>query len=420
MHLLIRIGLSLLILAAGWRVVQQLRAAEVARQPTLEGLQEAVRLDPEGAGYHFRLGVAHRDVPELQDLTRARGYFERAIELNPYNWRYRRELAQLYELSGLISEAEAAYLAALELSPRSGNYRWRLANFYLRHRSLKEALPQIELALAADDDLLEAALELLLQAGASGEQIDRVWPADRDARWRLLTFLCRRQAALGEAVGQGFMRELWGGLLAGDEPMSIADGQIYVERLMRDGRFPEARARWIELTNRNGVVDARFERGQNRIWNGDFETDFTQMVLGWRVRDAEGYAVSRSVGEGSDGSAALRIAFDGSQNVSSIGVEQRVIVEPGRTYRLSLRVRSQDLSTDQGVYFQVLDGPVRRQLVATEPMLGSMPWTRYSSTFVANNPWINLVLRRNSSLRFDNRIDGVLWIDSVSLEAVGS
>ncbi len=420
-RVLISIVLPLLILAAGWRVLQQFRAAQIARhRPTPEGLLEAIRLDPDGPGYHFRLGVAYRDVPELRNPGQAKGYLEAAVALNPYNWRYQRELAQLYELSGQIREAEDAFLRAVEWSPRSGSYRWRLANFYLRNRSLDKAVPQLELALAADRRLLEPALGLLLKAGASYQLVDRVWPDDHEARRGLLRLLCQRQPTPGEPPSRGFLRQLWDRLLAGTEPTPLADGQVYLERLMKDHRFGEARARWIELANSNRLSDARFERAQNLIWNGDFEMPFAQTGLGWRVRDANGYSATQTEGEGLGGSGSLRIAFDGSLNLGFKGVQQRVIVDPGRSYRLAFRARTEDLSTDQGVFFQVQDGSSRRQLLATQQLLGSMPWTSYDSTFMADSSWIWVLLRRKPSLRFDNRLGGVLWLDSVVLEVVNS
>ncbi len=430
-RLLISIVLPLLIIAAGWRVLQQYRAARLARnQSTLEGLRKAVRLDPDGPDYHFRLGVAHRDLPELQNPRKAKTYLETAVALNPYNWRYRRELAQLYELSGQTRDAEQAFLMAVELSPRSGGYRWRLANFYLRHRAIDKAVPQLELALAADRGLLEPTLGLLLRAGGSYRQIDRVWPEDQQARLRLLRLVCQREPPSGEsprrlAGGAGspredFLQELWHGLLASAEPVPLADGQVYIERLLAEHRFEEARVRWIELTGNNGISDTRFELGHNLIWNGDFERHITQTGFGWKVRNADGYTAILAEGEGFDGSRSLRITFDGSRNLSFSGLRQRVIVDSGRPCRLSLRARTQDLSTDQGVFFEVQDGPSRGRLLTTKRLLGSTPWTIYSSVFVPESPWVHVLLSRETSLRFDNRLSGVLWIDSVKLEAASS
>ncbi len=429
-RLLIRIVLPLLIVAAGWRVLQQFRAAQIARnQPTTEGLRKAIQLDPEGSGYYFLLGIAHRDLPELQNPHKARAHLENAVALNPYNWRYQRELAQLYELSGETRDAEEAFLRAVELSPKSGIYRWRLANFYLRNLSLDKAVPHLEQALAADRGLLEPAFGLLLGAGGSYRQIDRVWPKDQEARRLLLRLVCLRQPSPGEPPRRGasamsssedFPRQLWDRLLAGREPVPLADGQVYIDLLLKERRFEEARLRWIEITSNNGIPDTQFELGHNLIWNGDFERPITQTGFGWKVRDADGYTAALVKGEGFDGSGSLRITFDGSRNMSLSGIQQRVFVEPGRPYRLSFRARTQNLSTDQGVFFEVQDGPSRGQIPTARRLLGSTPWTNYSSAIVPQSPWIHVLLRRDTSLRFDNRLHGVLWIDSVRLELSSS
>ena len=419
-RLLIRIVLPLLILAAGWRALQQFRAAQIARAPsTVNDLRQAVQLDPEGPDYHFRLGLAYRDLPELQDPVQAQAHLESAATLNPYSWRYQRELAQLYELSGDIDRAGQAFRQAVELSPSNGAYRWRLANFYLRHRTIDEAIPQLELAVGNDRQLLEPALELLLAAGGSYQQIDRVWPTDQEARRRLLRLISQRTQSPQKppiAGTEDFLLELWRRLLADAEPLPIADGQVYIERLIQQRRFEEARARWVELTDKNGMPDRQFRLSHNLIWNGDFESSITQAGLGWVIHDDQGYTATLAADEGFDHSTSLRITFDGSQNMNLSRVQQRVVVEPGQSYRLSFRGRAQDLSTDQGVFFEVQDGPSRKILLATERFLGSMPWTTYASTFVSPNPWIHIQLRRVPSSRFDNRMSGVLWIDSVRLE----
>ncbi len=409
--------LPILILAAGWRVQRQLRAELIARPPaTADDLRWALRLDPDNPSPHFRLGIAHRDLPELQDFETSRGHLETAAALNPYSWRYQRELAQLYELSGLPGDAEQAFLRALELSPRNGAYRWRLASFYLRQRSIDRAVDQLELALAADRKLLEPTLSLLLGAGGSYRQLDRVWPPDPAARRLLLTLLCRRPLT---PAGTDFRQQLWADLIAADEAVPLADGLIYIERLVEERRYDQARAGWIELQGSLGLPDRDFETGRNRIWNGHFETRLAQAGFGWTVHAGEGYAAVLAAGEGLDGSQALRVRFDGSRNVDFSGVSQRVPVDPGRSYRLSFHARAENLSTDQGIYFAIRDGPTGRPLAATERLLGTVSWTSYSTALVAAGPWLQIRLRREPSLRFDNRLSGVLWIDSVRLEAVG-
>ncbi|MEO8132275.1 MAG: hypothetical protein ABI822_34580, partial [Bryobacteraceae bacterium] len=58
-----------------------------------------------------------------------------------------------------------------------------------------------------------------------------------------------------------------------------------------------------------------------------------------------------------------------------------------------------------------------RLTVKTEPLLGTADWRELSAAFCAE-PKTNLValsLVRQPSLKFDSKIKGTLWLDSVSL-----
>ncbi len=430
--------LPLLMAAAGWRVLQQFNAAQAARPSTPEGLAAALRWDSQEPGYPFRLGVMYRDAPELRDLEKARTYLEKAIELNPYNWRYQRELAQLYELAGLQPEAEAAFVKAVNMNPLSGSYRWRLANFYLRSGSLDRALPHVKTALAADRQLLSATPGLLLKAGASFEQVDQLWPDD-PAAWReMLRVLSRPQTGSMEDSALSYLETVWSRLLEGAEPLTFADGMVYIQRLIADEHFEDARQRWIELSRSHGVVDGRFESEDTYVWNGGFESPLTRTGLGWQVPAVKGLTASLAESRGFEGStatpfegsaatpfegsAALRIEFDGSQNLSFLGAQQQIVVVPGRTYQLSCYLRSEDLRGGQGAYIEVVDGGSGHIVLATEPVLGSTPWKAYSGSFqvTKDTHWVLLRFSRRPSLRFDNLFRGVLWIDKVSLESVNS
>ena len=184
--------LVLALFAAGWRVWPRFEAARgFHADPGLPSLEEASRRAPDDSSYHFRLGVIRRDLPEAIDLEAARVHLEKAVELNPYSWRFRRELGLLHELAGRTAEAEASYAEAVRLNPGSADYRWRMANFQTRAGSLEKAVPHFRLALDADPRLRPGALRLLLGSGASLEVIEAAWPESLEAREDLLRLLCQ-------------------------------------------------------------------------------------------------------------------------------------------------------------------------------------------------------------------------------------
>ena len=112
------------------------------------------------------------------------------------------------------------------------------------------------------------------------------------------------------------------------------------------------------------------------------------------------------------------VMFDGTQNVSNIGVGQTVFLKPGR-YRFEAHVRARDISTDEGVAFRVANEEAANRLsFTTKPVLGSTDWTLVEHPFTvppAGAGLVNVQLVRTPSLRFDNLIRGTLWIDQVSI-----
>ena len=195
---LVRTLLSLLFLGAGWEVYYQWRALEISISASeLQDLHEAIRSDPEAPDYYFQLGLIHRDEPEHLDLSASRNYLEKALALNPHNWRYWLEAARCYEFSSLPAEAENAYLKAVSLNPRSAAYRWRLANFYLRSRKLPEALEQLNLTIDLDSSYRLPTLALLWKAEFESGQIETIWPGDLESQLILLSYLVTESAQEG-------------------------------------------------------------------------------------------------------------------------------------------------------------------------------------------------------------------------------
>lgn len=412
-----RVGFLALALLAGWTVFPHQRAAALGQEgASLESLQAAHHWNPDDPLVHYRLGIAYRDLPQHQDLERARQHLERAVELNPYAWTYRRQLAVLYELSGHDDDARATYQEATRLNPRSASHRWRLANFELRQGDLDAAAEEIGRALALDPSLARPGLSLLVKAGVDGRRIERTWPRDFDSRRRLL-HLATNHASVGALPdAEPLLGSLWRELLAASEPLSVEDGALYVRHLLSGPSPHQAQRAWIELTERNGLADPDYRSGTNLVWNGDFERPLTGDGLGWRVRQADGFEAERAE---DGGSTVLRLVFDGTTNLAFEHLEQRVVAPSAGPYRLEARVRAEEISTDQGLALDVWDGGGRRLLV-TEVFTGTTPWQTVAGTLSvpADDPRVTLRLRRQRSLRIDNKLRGSFWIDDVRLTPV--
>ena len=324
----VRLVTVLLLLLAGWRVFCQLAALEISRlYPSVEGFEQAVRWDPQGPEYHYRLGLIHRDNPEHRDLELSNRYLERATQLSPYTWWYWLELGKSYGVGAESARAERAYLRAVELNPRDPEYRWALANFYLREGRLDEVLPQFEQTLNLDrTDYIEATLALLWKAGFSADDVLGVWPKDKQALLVLTRFLVeqsRLQPSVSTSQLTSLIDERWNELLDSSDHPTLVEGEFYIRYLMENKRFPAARRAWLRLNGRNASEGA--------IWNGTFGLPLSGRVLGWH-RDTS--RITRN-----EESKVLRIEFDGAENISFNGLQQIAVVEPGEKYEFLFRGR---------------------------------------------------------------------------------
>lgn len=414
----IRILLSLLLLVVGWEVYGQWRALQISRAATgVEAIHEAIRYDPEEPDYYFQLGILYRDQLEYLDLSASRKYLERALDLNPHNWRYWLEIGRCYELLDLLKDAEKAYVEATALNPRSAAYRWRLAHFYLRTKNLPASLEQPRTAMKLDPSYRQTSLAVLWKAGVETDSIEAIWPRDLESQLLLLRFLVEKSKHDGEErqPTTDLLGRRWNELLGSPGDLSIARAIFYIDYLMSQQRHQEARLQWIRLARRNGMEDRSFQNKENFIWNGNFENPVTSTGLDWKLSPAQAFTIVQSEKEGLQSSTALRIRFHGTENIDFHGLKQQVLVQPGRVYEFSFHARSQRISSEQGLYFQVVAASTGKLLAETEPILGTTSWKHYSAPFrvPAKSHRISVALRRRRSRRIDGSLRGSVWLDEV-------
>ena len=313
------------------------------------------------------------------------------------------ELARAQELAGDLAAAEVSIRESVRLNPRSGPYRWRLANLELRQGNDDRAVEEVGQAIELDPRLRAPALALLLKMDADFSRIDAVWPDDRASRLALLRSLSSGNSGSEPALES--LESQWKRLAGEDPPLELKEAKPYLDHLMKRGEAALALERWIDVMSANGHRDMEFENRETFIWNGNFEQDLAGAPLGWQLSRPSGYVVERVGDEGVANSTALRLDFDGSENLSFSGLRQQVVVQPGEKYALSYSVRAAGVTTDEGVFLEVLPATGGQPLYAGPRSSGSNGWEVFEAELEvpADTDTLQIRLRRCRGRRHRSR-----------------
>jgi hypothetical protein len=240
---------------------------------------------------------------------------------------------------------------------------------------------------------VDAALTLLDEhGGGAAESLALLDPAHQPA---YLLWLMRWDR-LADA------RLIWEHLSAHQTP----DPSIilkYVDFLILNKAIGEAQAIWQAHTGTIGIT------------NGGFDHFPSGKGFDWRAYPSQEkhWELQQAAGEGHAQSAGLKIIFSGRANVDFHHLYQIVPLPPGRDYRLTYRWRGLRLSSDQGPFIDLEGYDCNDFYVHGPMMLGSAAWReeRIKFTTPSDCEAIRVRLRRRTSSRFDNRIEGTLWLD---------
>ncbi len=324
---------------------------------------------------------------------------------SPYPWC---DLGEALLDAQQVEKARHCMRRAVQLGPSIPNILMRAANLHFRLNEPLAALPYTTriLELTAEHDALVFGYYQRYVPNPAN-----VLPHLKRNRRGLHSYL-RHLASRGQADAAGLA---WAEIVR----LRAADDRLaweYVDFLIGRGQHRQAAQTWAGyLGNRRGDYPQ-----SNLLFNGGFESDPTGAALDWRIGKLEGVEVRFDATPAKEGRRALRIAFPGTANLNYAHIGQSAYVRPG-TLRFQAFVKTEALTTDQGVFFRVFDpnAPGRLSL-ETEPLRGANDWTLVESVFTvpAGTALVSVLICRKPSRKFDNKIKGVVWIDSVRLEPV--
>jgi hypothetical protein len=189
----------------------------------------------------------------------------------------------------------------------------------------------------------------------------------------------------------------------------------YIDGLLRAHRYVQAKRDWSRSLGKNrGDYPNR-----NLIFNGGFEREPSGCALDWRIQPSEAFETTRTPG-GHEGKWSLRIQFRGNANVSYDNVVQMTPVRPGN-YVLRAWVRSDGITTNEGPRIAIQDAQSPNLLnIKSDSFLGTAEWTPVTIPFTVgrNTSLISIRVIRDLSQKFDSKINGTVWLDSITLAAV--
>lgn len=188
----------------------------------------------------------------------------------------------------------------------------------------------------------------------------------------------------------------------------------YIDFLVNQGESELAGEVWSTLYGKNNSI----------VWNGGFEQEILNEGLGWKIDKAYDYNSETTTefeqSKPLKGKRSLKIKFL-DKNVDYKNVSQTVLVKPNTEYIFSSLVTTKDITTSNGVGWEIRCFPKGDLYKQTEYLTGDNIEKILFSKFVTPDDCRSLVinLRRQKSSKFDKYISGEIIVDDVLILEAG-
>jgi len=387
-----------------------------ATDPTIDGYARALAWNPYSDEYHAILGEGYLDRVEGFDLDAAIREFQHAIELRPGVWTYHTALAGALEMRGDFAGVEESFRKAQELNPNNATLHWRVGNYFMRRNELDRAIGQLRAAVELEPERLGLAADRLSAMGAPVEEIgEKLVPPNRPELLAFLNFTLKRlESEPGRA--DALCWKTWNRWLKAPAVRTFRISGLfrYIQWLIRQSELDKAREVW-----RTGLHEAELKvPDRSIVFNGGFETDTLGGGFDWVIPKYKEVYYEFDRATRFKGGTSLRIDFSGQSNLAFHGPRQTVIL-PAGTFELTYVVKSEGITSDQGIYVYVRSFEDSRVLAQSGKVKGTREWLRVKCDFRIDRPTaVELAFERDRSEKFNNLLGGSVWIDEVKINPI--
>lgn len=364
-----------------------------AGDPPPRGLKEATVLEENNSEFYFLLAQYYDNYDFTVPRAEVAKLYDKALELNPLNYNYWFYLAEFLSRQGEKEKAIYALNQSTQLSPGAVSLRWAAGMLASKLGDKEALLDNLVPVMAYDADRRQKAFTILWQTLRKGDDIRKVLPEEAVPDY--MKFLIKTKR-----VPETY--DIW------SDHKNLVDYNLFMlmmNFLIYQNNIDFAKNAW---TDRMGAWDG--------VWNGKFEKTINNNGFDWTISNLEGIGITTPTDSGRKGNS-LRIEFDGNNNYDFYHFRQVVPVEENTSYTLSSDIKSENLTTRNGIFWEVycLHGDDLYQ--RSEQTYGTTDWHKVELSFTTPPGCTSAVIRlRRFKTDIDSPFSGVLWVDDVELE----
>lgn len=405
--LLCSCGLALLLTFFGLR--NSLAAHDVGLD-TRQGYERAVHLEPQNPRNWYLLGRSYLYDVDDPEPARAEQALRKAVALDPYSAEALLDLASAYDGEGNASEARAAFIAAQRAYPLSAEVAFSYGNFLLRQGEIDAALAQLHKSLELDPKrAAEAFSRALAAVSDTNHVLDTMVPAAPEAYLPILHLL--------SAPGSLTDAELvWYRLVALRPKVLMRDMVPFFDAVIEDRRPDDAARLWpqaVSIMQNPPPPDPP----NSLLWDGGFESGYSGGGFSWvftpLARDVQ---IGWDRSQKHSGEVSMRILFNGRENLRFSDLCHQFVPQGGRHYLLSAWVKTQALSSSEGIRLEIHAFSGKGIVTAeSDEIHGTQDWKELQLWWNAppDSGFGGVCITRNMSDKPGSDIQGAAWIDDV-------
>jgi tetratricopeptide (TPR) repeat protein len=379
--------------------------------PGEQNISRASRIIPGNAAYHYVLGQFTFAVHDKPSIDKAIDRYLLSLARNPIDGRTWLALSRAYDDNGDHGAAEYAVRRAAAVDGSNATLSWEAGLFFLLRERFSDAAPFFRKYITIVPADQERVYLMLYALGVDPSYLlDNLVPYDYEHYKQYLRFLMSNNL-VPDSI------ETWKRMA--DWKLERTDYLAHCNFLIDRGHIDEARAEWKQFAKKFHLEKGD-ETPASVIWNGEFEVPVQNGGFDWRIGRGDGVRIFLDTDIKKTGYSSLGVNFNGKTNPSVYVARQIVPVKSGQRYRVEVNIRTERLTTTNGLLLEISALKCDPFAVKSDAVTGTTLWRDLDLEFDApqNCKTVQIGIKRDQSTKFDNKISGSAWIDSVTMAPI--